>query len=173
MEGLPILADDDLRQAVSPRKLIQPIHRSLSIEENDMDGRNDHMSPNNPTTKIINEYRSLGGVTGVSLNPPKNKWNPPPLPIEQMYDNYDEYDNEYDERYDERYDDDDSERSDIEYVNGDEDDDESSVNDTTTSQDDELIRGALQVFYDQKRNTVQNLKSNKVANDPFLFVNSR
>ena len=159
MDGLPILADEELRQAVSPKKLIQPIHRSLSIEENN-DNNNRGFSPNNPTTKIINEYRSLGGVTGVPLIPTKNKWNPPPLPIEQMYDNDDDASGRYS---------DESERSDAEY--DDEDNLRDEVTESSFSQDDELIRDALQVFYEQKRNTIQNIKSNKVTNDPFMFVN--
>eukprot|EP00604_Paraphysomonas_vestita_P000499 CAMPEP_0174826560 /NCGR_PEP_ID=MMETSP1107-20130205/44241_1 /TAXON_ID=36770 /ORGANISM="Paraphysomonas vestita, Strain GFlagA" /LENGTH=143 /DNA_ID=CAMNT_0016060015 /DNA_START=1145 /DNA_END=1573 /DNA_ORIENTATION=+ len=141
MDGLPILADDDLRQAVSPRKTTQPLHRSLSIDDNldDQNYNNDNFngntsSPNNPTTKIINEYRSLGGVTGVSLNPQKNKWNPPPLPIEQMYDNYSDNGDDEDE----------GNRSDVDYG---EDDSRNETMNSSFSQDDELIRDALQVFY--------------------------
>lgn len=150
MDGIPILADDDLRQALSPKKSFRPLHQSLSVEEYD---RN---TDNQETKKIIEEYRNRGGVTGKSLTS-KTKQQQlmlPPLPSELN----DEFGEDYgDESGDDGY----GSFLSHESYESNYSEDEQETQSSLGNEDDSVIQNALQLFCEQKRNTIENIKAKK------------
>jgi hypothetical protein len=153
MDGIPILADDDLRQALSPKKSFRPLHQSLSVEEYHRNTDNDE------TKKIIEEYRNRGGVTAGKSLSSKIKQPLPPLPSELN----DEYGD------DDVYGDDDpdeegsyfSRESDESNYSEFEDEQETETQSSLGNEDESVIHNALQLFCEQKRNTIQNIKAKK------------
>lgn len=145
MEGLPILADDDLREAISPKKSLRPIHNSLSVEEYEKNTDNDE------TRKIIKEYRNRGGRAATSLTPVTREWVPPPLPSEMSDES---------EIYEEGS-----------SLSASQEPDYYSDEETqSTFGNEELIQNALHLFCEQKRNTIQHIKAKKAqSQDPLMF----
>jgi hypothetical protein len=150
MDGIPLLADDDLRQALSPRKTPQLLHHSF-------EKMNSRESDENGTDHILEEYRQRGGRSGGPLSPTKKKWTPPPLPIELEED----FDRSGRESEDETY------YSESEHESSDYEDELTQTESETSANDQGIIQDALRIFCDQKRNTIQSLKSKRTtARDP-------
>jgi hypothetical protein len=169
VDGLPILADDDFREAVSPKKPTRPLHRSLSLTVADENQDSDNLE----TRKIISEYQSRGGTTGRSLSSGKKQWIPPPLPSELREENEEE---QSDDRYhsggdlDESYYSDEEEGDQSQSYDSQESDYYSDQVTQSSTGNEELIQSALEVFCEQKRNTIQGLRAKKAqTKDPFLF----
>jgi hypothetical protein len=141
-----------LRQAISPKKSFRPLHSSLSVEEFERNTDNDE------TKKIIEEYRSRGGVTRRSLSSKNQQRVLPPFPSElsDEYEDEDYGEGDVYEEEEESFVTRESDESDYSYL-----EEEETQSSSIGNEDDSIIQNALQLFCEQKRNTIQNIKAKK------------
>ena len=164
--GVPIMAEEVLRRAVSPPKVTPALHRSLTVEypADDEEG----------TRKVLHHYNSHINDSGGSLMPPQ--WSPPPLPFErsvrsQRYDNSAE--DEEEEYADRSRDKSPGHRATADRRSNrsgyaDEEDltdatFDSYAEDTYDMDDLGSVSAALRHIYDQKKRTVQNIREKRLA----------
>jgi hypothetical protein len=151
MVGMPVLASMGLRQTLSPTKPTQPLHRSLNADTIYDDGHN--------AKRVIDHYQDHINETG-GLD---ESWTPPPLPVEisargRRYEGMGDEDGEYGDGYNDGesglfYEDDGQSLSAL----------SSEAGGRLSRVDPDIVTDALQLIYEQKKRTVENIKNKRAT----------